>query len=489
MLWNFLRVFGQTLLSLGAGIVLARLLPPADFGLLAIAMVFTGFAELVASAGMGPAVVQRRDLTPMHLRVATTLSLLVGIALGGLLVACAPALGRFFNDPRVATIVPVLAIGVGFSTVSAVSRGLLVRRMDFRRLFAIDVSAYLIGYAGVAIVLALLDFGVWSLVIGTTVSLCAQGILLLLAAPPTFPPSLARRECRELLGFGAGVSLNNTINYLAANVDYLVIGKWLNATALGLYTRSYQLVTMPVAKISATLSGALFPSYAEIQENREKLRRAYLKAVGATSLLTFPILCGFAVSAETVIVGLYGENWRDAASVLRILALAGVFKSVFHLAGTIAQATGQIYAEVRRQTSYLAVLAVACIAAVPFGIEAVGAAVVLGSLWLYLAMGQLACRIVGCRWRDFFAAQLPGLAMAAIIALIQALWLAINAHALHLPASQSLAVLLALSSLVGACALLFLPAAIVGPMPAWLCLHFADRLPPPLAGWIRRRFA
>lgn len=486
--WNFLRVFGQTLLSLSAGIVLARLLPPADFGLLAIAMVFIGFAELIASAGMGPAIVQCKNLGDTHLRVATTLSLLAGGGLAGLLCLGAPLIGRFFGDPRVADILPVLAIGLACSAISAVSRGLLVRRMDFRRLFAIDVGAYLVGYAGVAITLALLGCGVWSLVIGTVVSLTLQGAAVLRAAPPRFPPSLSRQETRELLGFGAGVSLNNTINYLAANVDYLAIGKYLNPALLGLYSRAYQLVTMPLSKIAATLSGALFPSYAEIQDDRAKLGRAYLKAVNATALFTFPILAGFAVAADTVIVGLYGENWRAAAPVFRILALAGVFKAVFHLAGTVAQATGHIRAEVRRQAAYLAILAGGCLLAVPYGIEAVGYAVVAGSLWLYLSMAQLACRIVACRWRDFFAAQLPGVALAALIAASQAALLRIDAGYLHLPPTLTLTALVLLSAAVGALALLGLPAAIVGPMPAWLCQHFAHRLPGPLQAWLRRRF-
>lgn len=487
VLWNFLRVFGQTLLSLSAGIVLARLLPPADFGLLAICMIFIGFAELVAAAGMGPAVVQRPALTDTHLRVATTLSLMTGAGLAGLLLAAAPVISGFFGDSRVADILPVLAIGLFASAASAVSRGLLVRRMDFRRLFVIDIGAYVVGYAGVAITLALLDFGVWSLVAGTVVSILLQSAAALWAAPPRFPLSLSGRETRELLGFGGGVSLNNTVNYLAANVDYLVIGKFLDATLLGLYTRAFQLVTMPLSKIAATLSGALFPSYAEIQHDRQKLGRAYLKAVNATSLLTFPILAGFAVAAELVIVGLYGENWRAAAPVFRILALAGVFKVVFHLAGAVAQATGNIHAEVRRQAVYLAILSVGCLLAVRHGIEAVGWVVVLGSLWLYLSMGQLACRIVGCRWRDFLGAQLPGVALAVLIGAWQGLLLWLDARYLGLPPALGLIWLILLSAAFGAWMVLWLPSAIVGPMPAWIFGQFAHKLPRPLQGWISRR--
>lgn len=487
VVWNFLRVFGQTFLSLGAGIILARLLPPADFGLLAIAMVFIGFAELIASIGMGPAIVQRPTLNDRVLVVANTLSLIAGGLLFALCWLLAPWLGRFFADPRVTDILHVLSVPLWASALAAVSRSLLIRQMNFRRLFAIDLAAYLVGYAAVSITLALLGYGVWSLVWGTTVSLLLQAAAALLQVRPALKLSLAAKESRELLGFGGGVSLNNTINYLAANVDYLTIGKFLSPALLGLYTRAYQLVTMPVSKIAATLSGALFPSYAEIQGDPARLGRAYLKAVNATALITFPVLTGFAVSADTVISGLYGPHWHGAVPAFRILAVAGMLKAIFHIAGPIAQATGQIYAEVRRQTIYLVILSAGCLAAVAYGIEAVAWAVVGGSLWLYLAMAQLACRIVDCRWREFFAAQGPGLVLAGVVGLAQVLYLAAS-EGLPVAPEFRLAGLVLLSGLVGTWGFFYLPTRWIGPMPAWLCAQYAHKLPAKVQNWLNRRF-
>lgn len=487
IVWNFLRVFGQTFLSLGAGVILARLLPPADFGLLAIAMVFIGFAELIASIGMGPAIVQRPTLNEQVLVVANTLSLIAGGLLFALCWLLAPWLGRFFGDPRVTAILQVLSVPLWASALAAVSRSQLIRAMNFRRLFAIDLVAYLVGYAAVSITLALLGYGVWSLVWGTTVSLLLQAAAALFLVRPRPKLSLAATEARELLGFGGGVSLNNTINYLAANVDYLTIGKFLNPALLGLYTRAYQLVTMPVSKIAATLSGALFPSYAEIQDDPVRLRRAYLKAVNATALITFPVLAGFAISADTVIVGLYGPHWREAVPAFRILAIAGMLKTIFHIAGPIAQATGRIYAEVRRQTVYLVILSLGCLTAVGYGIEAVAWAVVAGSLWLYLAMAQLACRIVRCRWSEFFAAQRPGLVLAAVVGAAQVLYLAASRN-LAMTSEFSLAGLILFSGGIGAWGFFYLPARWIGPMPAWLCAQYAHKLPARLHRWLGRRF-
>lgn len=487
--WNFLRVFSQTFLGLGIGIALARLLPPADFGLLALAMVFIGLAELVSSLGMGPAVIRFANLTERHLRVALTLSLLMGGTLVVLFWLLADQIAALFGDERVADVLRILSVGLGFSALAAVSRGLMLRALDFKRLFKIEAVTYLVGSGAVSITLAVLGYGVWSLVIGAVVTLALSAIALLIARPPKWGVSLSRPEVRDLLGFGSWVSLNNFINYLAANVDYLAIGKFLSPALLGLYSRAYQLVTLPLNKIAATLSAVLFPSYSEIQHDLDKLRRAYLKAVNATALITFPILAGMAVAAETVITGLYGDNWREASAALGILSVAGMLKAVFHLAGPVAQATGHIYAEVKRQAIYLGILSAGCLAAVSYGIEAVAWAVVLGSLWLYLSMAQLAGKILSVGWGEFFKSQLPGLAVAAIVSLMVVLTLESLSHWDWMPTPVRLIIVVAVAGLSFLVCFFYLPGRIVGEMPAWLCLNYANRLPAPARDWLVRHFS
>lgn len=487
--WNFLLVFAQTLLGFGVVIVLARLLPPADFGLLAIAMVFIGFAELVAALGMGPAIIQFKQLQESHLQVATTLSVLMGTALLVLFWLTADVIAGFFGDQRIADVLRALSIGLWFSALAAVSRGLLMRRLDFKSLFRVDITAYVFGYAGVGIVLAVLGYGVWSLVMGTVTSLLLSALALLYLSPPRLRPSLARKEVADLIGFGSGFSLNSTINYLAGSMDSVVIGKYLNPSLLGLYNRAYHLIIMPLTKIAATLTPVMFPSFAEIQEDRTRLRRAYLRVVNATALLTFPILAGLAVSAEYVMVGLYGENWRPASGALRVLSLAGMLKVMFHLAGPVAQTTGYIFAEVRRQSIYFLIVIIGCLALVPYGIEAVAGAVVLGSLWLYLSMAQLTSRIVGCTWAEFFRAQIPGIMISAVVVLAQLLVIGVAQWWEPLAPPLMLAVLVAVSALAFALGFFHLPERIVGDMPAWLALHYAHHFPAPVHAWLVRRFS
>lgn len=486
--WNFIAVFGQTILTLGTGIILARILTPEDFGVLTIATVFIGIADLVSSLGMGAAIIQRKELTPLHLRTATTLSILTGGALFLVLWASAPTIAAFFGEPLLATILPVLAAGLTCSAASAASRGLLARRMNFRQLFIIEFTAYLLGYAGLSILLAHQGYGAWSLVWGSTLSLVIQSLAALYLAPagrPCLPP---RKETRDLLGFGGGMSLNSTINYLASNVDYLTIGKFINAAQLGLYQRAYQLAMMPQIKIAATLSGALFPSYAEIQDNPGKIGRAFLMSISATSLFAFPTCIGFIVIGDAVILSLYGAQWLACVPAFKVLAVAGTFKGFANLCGPVVKATGHLNGEIRRQLGYLPLLAVACLFAARYGIEAVASAVVIGSLWLYLSMAQLACRIVGVAWKDFLAAHLPGLVLAALTAGVLFLLQAANDALLQLSPTQNLIYLLAGAALGAMIAMLFLPSALLGQVPGWIFRHYAHKLPGHLRSFVERRF-
>lgn len=487
VIWSFVRVFGQLALTIVVNVALLRLLAPEDFGLLTTILVFVGFADLIASLGMGPALIQRPVLTEMHLRVAATLSLLAGSVLSLALIALAPLVAEYFAEPKLIAPLRVLAIGLWFAALAAPSRGLLVRAMNFKRLLVIELGSYCVGFAAVGITLAWLGYGVWSLVIGSLVTLILNAAALLANSPPKLPFSLSRRELRELLGFGSGVSLNSVINYFAANVDYLILGRYLGATPLGLYACAYRLIALPVTKIAATLSSAMFPSFAEIQTQQELLRRAYLRAVGATALATFPILLGCAAAADAIIVGLYGPAWSGAGASFQILSLAGMGKAIFHLAGPLAQASGQIRAEVWRQAVYLALLTSFCLVAVDRGIEAVAWAVVAGSFWMYLAMAHLALGVVGASWKEFFLVQRPGLILGFVVAGVEWMVLAAAAHGPKISDPSMLALLIAVSGLTLALGILWLPRSLVGDFPAWILMRYRERLPAGVAAWLGRR--
>jgi len=486
--WNLLRVVIQTVVGLAVGILLARMLPPEDFGLLASAMIFIGFAETIGSLGMGSAVIQRPNLTEVQRRIAATLSLIMGLLLTLLVVALAPLLAMAFDNEQVTLVVRIMSISLFISALSAVSRGMLMRRLDFKLLFFIELASYIAGYAGLSLLLVFNGYGVWGLVWGALLSIGLSSVLVIWFEPLKLQWHLPRKDVMSLLHFGGGMSLNSIINYFAANVDYFAIGKFLNQHSLGLYSRAYHLVTLPLTKIATTLTSVMFPAYSEIQANPKRVKEIYYRVIQVVSLIVLPVMMSFSASAEYIIVGLYGENWTEAVSAFRILAVAGIFKVIFHLAGPVVQATGHVYKELRRQAVYFVLLAVGCFSVADRGIEAVACVVVVGSLWLYFSMAQLALGILEGRWREFFLAQLPGVSLGVLVVLANiGVTLCLVSH--QLPEAVMLLIVIASSAFAYLLGFLFLPSILVGNGPAWLIDKYVHKAPIPivLKGWLQAR--
>src|SRR5207249_3395777 len=190
--------------------VLARLVSPADFGVVSAALVVIGFSAIVSQLGLGPALVQRPDLEPRHVDTAFTASVLFGLLLGGVLWAVAPAVAGFFRTQGVAWVFPLQGLG---TTAESLAR----RDLQFRWLALLDAKAYGLGYGVVGVGLALAGWGVWALVAGEVAEALCRSAILLRTRPPRLHPTLERRALRELLYFGSGFTVAKVANFFAVN--------------------------------------------------------------------------------------------------------------------------------------------------------------------------------------------------------------------------------------------------------------------------------
>jgi O-antigen/teichoic acid export membrane protein len=413
--WRLASSLVQGGLQFGVGVLLARLLPPEDFGLVVLALVVVGLGTMASEMGLTPAIVQRRPLTGRHLRVAFTAAVAAGCGAAALLWALAPAVGALVRVDGVAPVLRALSVLFVAAGAGATARGLLQRTLDFRALFRIEAASFGLGYAGIAVVLAVKGFGVWSLVAGSLAQAVLASALALHAARHPLRPLVARRELGELLGFGAGVSLTHFVNYVARNGDHFVLGRWLGPAALGLYSRAYNLMALPLNHFGNVIGTVLFPALSEIAGDRERVRRGYLLGVQLTALLAAPVMAGMMVAAPHLVVGLYGPAWAGTVLPLQLLCAVGVLRTVSHLASAVALASGQVYAELRRQGAYAVLVVGGSIVGAQWGVAGVAVAVGGAIAFSYLAMAQLALRIVGGTWRAFAAAHLPGLLLAGAV--------------------------------------------------------------------------
>jgi O-antigen/teichoic acid export membrane protein len=340
MAWAGGSQFGLQLIQLPVTIVLSRLLLPRDFGLMAMVLVVSQFLTVFVDAGLGAALVARRDLDPRHIATAFWMNLAVGVGLAAIVAAAAPGIAALYNQPRLTLITIAIAANFILGSLGIVPLALLQREMDFRRIGIMQNSAAAIGGAA-AIVAAVAGAGVWSLVIDILVSSFVQTTAVTRGWRWRPGGGADREAARELWSFGANQTGFQAVNYLARNTDNLLVGRFRGPRELGIYARAYQLMLLPLSQAGFVVNYVLYPALSRIQHDHERLRRAYLRTVGVTALLAFPVTVGMFVVAPDLIQVLFGSKWEAVAPILRILCVAGLFQSISTSTGIIYQTQGR----------------------------------------------------------------------------------------------------------------------------------------------------
>jgi teichuronic acid exporter len=291
-------------------------------------MVFLSFISIFTSFGFSTAIIQRPYIDDQYIKTAQTLSLGIGISSTFIMAISAHWIGAFYNNPSVERVIPAMSLIFVFSSFTLVPTALLTRKMQFKKITITSFVGSLI-YGISALYLAYTGFGVWSLVVGPVFSLFVSVILLSYAANyyPRF--GLDKKSIKELIDFGGFVTISSLLNHVARNIDNLIIGRYLGAELLGLYARAYNLATIPKEILMSVFGSVLFPSFARLQDDNNRLKAAYFKSINAISLISLPISAIFATTAPELINTVYGSKWTGAIVPLQILSLAGFFYSLY----------------------------------------------------------------------------------------------------------------------------------------------------------------
>jgi PST family polysaccharide transporter len=311
-------------------VVLARLLTPRDFGIVAMVMAVTGLATAFADLGLSEATIQCEDISLQQVSALFWINVAIGLTLTLATMAMAPVLAWFYREPRLIGITLVLSTTFLIGGLRVQHEALLKRQMRFAAVAGRDVASVAVGVC-VAIVMAWRGAGYWAIVAFPVAGQFTRMALSWLAV--RWIPSLPRRgaHVRSLVTFGGNVAASYLLINVTRNADNVLIGWWWGATPLGLYSRAFNLLMTPVQQLGAPVSSVLVPTFSRIQHEAERFARYYLRVANLMMWAIAPIFAVLFVAAQPLIALVLGRQWGAAAPVFRILVIAALGQPLFQL--------------------------------------------------------------------------------------------------------------------------------------------------------------
>ena len=397
--------FGQFV----SAIILARLLAPEDFGLVATAMLVIGFATKFGQFGFHMGLIQRKEeITNEHVNTLFVMDLAFKGLLWLIIFAIAPYVAGYFNNPLLAEVLPVVALYMILECFSQTPLTVLKRKMDFKSTSIIGTIERFITIIA-SIIFALLGFQFWSLIYSKLLGISVAAILAIYRTRWVPKLQFNRQASRDLFRFGVMISLRNLFRYGADKVDYFFISKFLGMQQLGFYEKAFELMRLPQRRITRSVNKVIFSAFSRIQDEPERIRKAFRKLILAISLVSYPLLAGMAFVAPLFIPIVLGPKWQSTVVPLQIMCIAGILRSMDPFLNSLLTTTGFVKSTVSRRAFEFALLTVATFWGVKYGIIGVSIAIVGSAIIVMLVMVSIITRVTRVKWRDYFGAQVPAI--------------------------------------------------------------------------------
>ena len=413
--WNLLGQIFTQISTASAGVLLAHLLEPRDFGLAAMALVFTAFAGVFTDLALGAALVQRPSISESDRSTAFWTSLVAGLVLTSVVVGLAPTIAGFFSQPSATPLFAATAALFMLSSLSVTQSALLTREMNFKDLSIRGMVATLAGIA-VAIPLAFAGAGAWTIVVQNLVAASISAVLLwrLSRWRPTFTYSL--ESLRTLGSFSSKTLVSQFLGYLSLNVDNLLVGRYLGSGPLGFYSVSYNTMFLPVSRISQPIQRVLFSALAKLQHEPVRLREAWARGNQVISAVNVPAFLGMAVVAPDFVPVVLGQRWDAAVPVLQLLSVAGVATTLQTLNWSTVQAAGRPEVMLRLRLFSVPLTIAAFAVGLRWGVVGVAGLFAVARFIVLPVSAAVTCRTLGCS----LAWALRGEAVVAALSVVMA---------------------------------------------------------------------
>lgn len=417
----------QTFVQLAGVAILARLLAPEDFGLIALAGVVIALVQTFLDMGTGAALIQRRKLENRHANAVFWFNVCVGLLLASLLIVISPVLSQWLGDIRLIPVLNLLSVSFPMATLGTTHAALLERDANFRTLMICTTISAIAGLVA-AVALALCGAGVYALV-GQSLVMTAISTLTLWLSSRWRPGRPSISGLSDIASFSGNFFFFNLLNYAHRNVDTVIIGRVFGQQDLGLYNIAYRVLLFPIQNITFAISRALLPAYSRTQLEPDVLASHYIVTLRGIALITAPLMAAIWAVREPMVSLLLGPAWARSIDVIQWLAPVGFLQSIVSTSGSVLAAQGRTDALRTLGVVGVPFLTASFIFGIPWGIEGVAASYCLANIiWLFPVLMTVMKIIHGSFAKALIAVSLP-----AVIAVTVFVGSYLVFHTMHLP--------------------------------------------------------
>lgn len=387
-------------------IILARLLSPTDYGIIAMPMIFLALAQVFIDSGFANALIRKIDLKEEDLSTAFYFNVLVGIGCYFLLFFLSPLIAKFYQTPILDVLLKVTALTILVNPLCTIQQTLLTKKIDFKTQAIVSVlSSLFSGLSGVW--MAYHGYGVWSLVFQQVSAAFARVVLLWSLSRWRPTTRWSQESFTYLWGYGSKILGVGLLDTIYNNVYPLIIGKFYTAKDLGNYTRAQQFVDLPISNITGILQRVTFPVLSEMQNEDERLHDNYLKLIRVTALVMFPLMIALASVADPFIKLLLGDKWAECIVFLQILCIAKIWSPLNAVNLNLLQVKGRSDLYLQVEIIKKIIMTIVMIITVPLGILWMISGYVITTFLAFLINIYFTRKVIGIKIVEQIKAVMP----------------------------------------------------------------------------------
>ena len=414
MLWSFIEGSANYGTQFVFGIILARILTPADFGLMGMLAVFIGIAQTFVDSGFSSALIRKSDCTQTDYSTVFYYNLAASILVCGILIGVSGLVSSFFSEPRLQLMLQLLAIGVIVNAFGVIQLAILTKAVNFKLQALVSLLASA-GSGIIGVLLALQGFGVWSLV-GLSLSRSALTSMLLWRVTGWKPLlTWSRESFQKLFGFGGKLLVSVLMETTFKNLYFVVIGRYFSAAELGYYTRADQFRALPAENLAGIIGRVSYPVLSSIQHDKVQLKRAFQKLLRSTMVLTFMIMMGLAANAKPLVLTQIGEKWLPAVGYIQMLCFVGMFYPLHTLNLKLLQVQGRSDLFLRLELIKKILAIPTIIIGIMFGVRAMIISLIVYNVLAYYLNSYWTGRLLGYSFLEQVQDIVPSFCIAALV--------------------------------------------------------------------------